>query len=58
MTCLQELSYHINERCQTEEHKAKQKEYDLGIIHTWRCKIEMIDVSKLVLSVRDTDCLN
>ncbi len=51
MMCMQSLAYHLNERCQSEEHKAKQKEYDDGIIHDWRCKLEMIDIPKLVLKI-------
>lgn len=49
MTCLSSLAYHIiGERCQSEEHKARQKEYDDGIIHDWKCKMKMIEVPKLV----------
>ncbi len=47
MTYFQSFSFHMCEGCQTEEHKAKQREYDTGIIHDWKCKMTMIDVPKL-----------
>ena len=50
MTCMQTMLFHISKRCQTEEHKAKQAEYDAGIIHPWDEKIIKIPVSKLVLN--------
>ena len=40
------------ERCQSEKHKAKQREYDAGIIHDWKCKMKMIEVPKLVFNLR------
>ena len=50
MTCFQSFSYHMLERCQSEEHKAKQREYDAGIIHDWKCKMVMIEIPKLVIN--------
>ena len=50
MTCLQSFGYHISEQCQSEKHKAKQREYDAGIIHDAWCKIPMIEVPKLIIN--------
>ncbi len=50
MTSPQSFAFHMLERCQTEKHKAKQREYDVGIIHDWQCKMVMIEVPKLVFN--------
>ena len=50
MTCPSTTAYHLTEQCQTEEHRAKQKEYDDGIIHGMFCKMPMIEISKLVIN--------
>ncbi len=58
MTCFQSFSYHMGERCQSEEHKAKQAEYDMGIIHNAWCKMHVIEVPKLIINqklLRDLD---
>lgn len=55
MTCLGSFGFHMFEGCQTEKHKAKQKEYDDGIIHDRKCKIVMIDVPKLVINPQLTN---
>jgi len=53
MTCMETMLYHISKRCQSEEHKAKQVEYDMGIIHDWKCKdaVKMIPLPKLVARI-------
>ncbi len=51
MICPQSFAFHMLERCQTEKHKAKQREYDAGIIHDWQCKMVMMEVPKLVFNL-------
>jgi len=51
MTCVATMLYHLGKECQTEQHKAEQAEYDMGIIHQrQQCKVQlkMIPVPKLV----------
>lgn len=53
MTCMQSMLFHISKRCQTEEQKAKQAEYDAGIIHEFHCGMKMIPLPKLVCEISD-----
>lgn len=51
MTCFSSFAYHMLGKCQSEQHKAKQREYDAGIIHDWKCKMLMIKVPKLIMRI-------
>jgi hypothetical protein len=49
---MQGLRYHLfAKKCQTEVHKAKQKEYDDGIVHDWKCGLVMIEAPKLIFDL-------
>ena len=57
MTCVVTMMYHIGKECQTEQHKAEQAEYDMGIIHGCTCKnnIPMIPVPKLMMKIPESE---
>lgn len=58
MSCMSTMLYHIGKECQTEQHKAEQAEYDMGIIHERdRCKgaFKMIPVPKLIARIPDSE---
>jgi len=55
MGCFATFIYHMGKQCQSEEHKAKQREYKAGIEHDWKCKSFLIEVPKLKFKIPEKD---